>query len=57
MAGGSKPKPGSKRRANYQDGAKKGGGVNAKKHAGPGRTSKTAPTGMRGAQTQRRTQP
>ena len=57
MAGGSKPKPGSKRAVTFQAGAKKGGGVNTKKHAGPGRASKTVPKGTRGAQTQKRSQP
>jgi hypothetical protein len=56
MAGGSKPKPGSKRKATFQGGAKTSG-TTAKKHAGPGRKSKTAPQGTRGKQTQRRKQP
>jgi hypothetical protein len=54
VAGGSKPKPGSKRAATFQDGAKKSGGLHARKHAGPGRASKTEPKGTRGKQTQRR---
>jgi hypothetical protein len=57
MAGGSKPKPGSKRKSTFQDGTSSGGGVNTKAHAGPKRKSKTMPTGTRGRQTQRRTQP
>jgi hypothetical protein len=57
MAGGSKPKPGSKRAAVAQDGARKGGGINARKHAGPGRASKTRPSGVKGAQLQKRMQP
>jgi hypothetical protein len=57
MAGGSKPKAGSKQRDTSQDGAHKGGGMNAQKHAGPGRPSKTPPKGTKGSQLQRRTQP
>ena len=57
VAGGSKPKAGSKRKATFQAGGKGGGGVSAKKHAGPGRKSKTVPKGTRGAQTQKRSQP
>ena len=58
MAGGSKPKPGSKqRRPNFQDGARKGGGIKAQKHAGPGRISKRRPQGTKGAQLERRGQP
>ena len=57
MAGGTKPTQGSKRVANAQDGKRKSGGINTPKHAGPGRKSKTPPTGTRGAQLQRRQQP
>jgi hypothetical protein len=57
MAGGTKPKHGSKRENNAQDGAHKGGGVNAQKHAGPTRASKTRPQGTKGRQLQRRLQP
>jgi hypothetical protein len=47
MAGGSKPKAGSKRKATFQGGAKTGG-TRAKKHAGPGRKSKTKSKQTRG---------
>jgi hypothetical protein len=47
MAGGSKPKAGSKRKATFQGGAKTSG-TQAKKHAGPGRKSKTMPSRKRG---------
>jgi hypothetical protein len=57
MAGGTKPKPGTRRPERFQDGAKKGGGVNVTRHAGPGRSSKTKPTGTKGAQLQKRTRP
>jgi hypothetical protein len=57
MRGSSKPKPGSKKPDTSQDGARKGGGLKAQKHAGPGRTSKTRPSGVKGAQLQKRTQP
>jgi hypothetical protein len=59
MAGGSKPRPGSKASATSQDGARKGGGINTAKHAGPARKnkSKTRPTGARGAQLQKRQRP
>jgi hypothetical protein len=58
MAGASKPKPGSKvRRVSAQDGAAKGDGINTRKHAGPGRKSKTRASGAKGAQLQRRLQP
>ena len=54
MTGGSKPKPGSKRAGTFQRGAKTGGGINTKRHAGPGRASKTEPQGTHGRQLQRR---
>jgi hypothetical protein len=57
MPGGSKPKPGSKASARSQDGARKGGGVNTRSHAGPGRASKTRPSSPKGAATQKRAQP
>jgi hypothetical protein len=56
-AGGTKPLPHSKEKDSSQDGAHKGGGVNTMKHAGPGRASKTPPTGTKGAQLQKRLQP
>jgi hypothetical protein len=57
MAGGSKPKPGSKVPVRSQDGARKGGGIGTPRHAGPGRASKPRPVGTKGAQLQRRTRP
>jgi hypothetical protein len=54
MAGGTKPNPGTRRAEKFQDGAKKSGGIGAVKPAGPGRPSKTAPKGTKGAQLQRR---
>ncbi len=57
MAGGTKPAPGSKRKVTSQDGARKGGGMNTKHHAVPGRKSKPKPKGTKGAQLQRRAQP
>jgi hypothetical protein len=58
MAGSTKPKPGSKvRRSGNQDGAHKGGGMNATAHAGPGRASRTRPIGTKGAQLQKRVRP
>jgi hypothetical protein len=47
MAGGSKPKAGSKRKATFQGGTKSGGSA-AKKHAGPRRKSKTTSQRKRG---------
>jgi hypothetical protein len=55
--GGTKPLPGSKRAERFQDGEKKSGGLRTPRHAGPGRASKTRPTGTKGAQLQRRAQP
>jgi hypothetical protein len=58
MPGGTKPKPGTRRAEKFQDGAKKGGGAaGTVKHAGPGRPSKTRPTGTKGRQLQKRAQP
>jgi hypothetical protein len=57
MAGGTKPTTGSKRPVKFQDGARKSGGINTPRHAGPGRASKTPPQGIKGAQLQRRQQP
>jgi hypothetical protein len=57
MAGGTKPRPGTRRSEKFQDGARKGGGVGATKRAGPGRASKPRPRGIKGAQLQRRAQP
>lgn len=57
MKWGTKPKPGSKKPDSAQDGARKGGGANTPKHAGPIRASKTPPSGTKGRQLQRRQQP
>jgi hypothetical protein len=57
MAGGTKPPPHTRKAAKFQDGAKKGGGIGTRKHAGPKRTSKAAPQGTKGSQLQRRLQP
>jgi hypothetical protein len=54
MAGGSKPLPKSKVKNVSQDGAHKGGGIKTIRHAGPGRASKTKPTGTKGRQLQAR---
>jgi hypothetical protein len=56
MAGGSKPTPRSKVKDVSQDGARKGGGIKTTPHAGPGRASKTRPTGTKGRQLQARGQ-
>jgi hypothetical protein len=52
--GSSKPPRGSKRKDVSQDGAHQGGGINTRQHAGPTRSSKTPPTGVKGAQLQQR---
>ena len=57
MSGGTKPPVGAKRAEKFKDGLKKGGGINATRHAGPGRASKTPPSGTKGAQLQKRAQP
>jgi len=57
MAGGTKPQRGSKRTAVSQDGRHKGGGIHARKHAGPGRRSRVLPQGAKGWQAHRRTRP
>lgn len=57
MKGGTKPKPGSKRTDDAQDGARKGGGLETPRHAGPARPSKTRPSGTKGVQLLRRRQP
>jgi hypothetical protein len=54
MAGGSKPLPRSKMKNVSQDGARKSGGVKTQRHAGPGRASKTGPTGTKGRQLAKR---
>jgi hypothetical protein len=57
MKGGTKPQPGTRRAEKFQDGAKKSGGVNTQRHAGPTRTSKKRPSGTKGAQLERRLRP
>jgi hypothetical protein len=57
MAGGSKPRVGTRKAEKFKDGLKKSGGVKTQRHAGPGRASKTPPTGTRGSQLQKRLQP
>jgi hypothetical protein len=57
MAGGSKPSIGTRRAARFKDGLKKAGGMKTQRHAGPGRASKTRPTGVKGSQLQKRAQP
>jgi hypothetical protein len=57
MAGGSKPQPGSKRPAKSQDGGRSAGGIKTPRHAGPGRASKTKPSGSKGSSLQKRMQP
>jgi hypothetical protein len=57
MRGGTKPAAHSRKAEGFKDGQKKSGGVNTARHAGPGRPSKSRPTGVRGAQLQKRAQP
>jgi hypothetical protein len=57
MAGGTKPRIGTRRAEKFKDGLKKAGGLKTRRHAGPGRVSKTRPTGMKGGQLQKRLQP
>jgi hypothetical protein len=57
MAGGTKPPVGTRKAERFKDGLKKSGGARMQRHAGPGRPSKTRPTGVRGAQLQKRAQP
>jgi hypothetical protein len=57
MAGGTKPRVGTRKAERFKDGLKKSGGIKAQRHAGPGRASKTRPTGVKGAQLQKRVQP
>jgi hypothetical protein len=57
MAGGTKPQVGTKRAERFKDGLKKSGGAKTQRHAGPGRASKTRPSGLKGAQLQKRMQP
>jgi hypothetical protein len=57
MKGGTKPQPGTRRAEEFQDGAKKSGGMKTPRHAGPGRASKTRPAGTKGRQLQQRNHP
>jgi hypothetical protein len=57
MAGGTKPPVGTRKAERFKDGLKKSGGARTQRHAGPGRPSKTRPTGRSGAQLQKRAQP
>ena len=57
MKGGTKPSTGTRKAEKFKDGLKKAGGVNTQRHAGPGRASKARPSGVKGAQLQRRAQP
>ena len=57
MVGGSKPKPGNKLPVRSQDGARNGGGIGTRCHAGLGRASKQRPVGTKGAQLRKRTRP
>jgi hypothetical protein len=49
VKGGTKPQPGTRRAEKFQDGANKSGGIRTQHHAGPGRPSKTRPSGTKGA--------
>jgi hypothetical protein len=57
MAGGTKPRVGTRKAEKFKDGLSKSGGVKTQRHAGPGRASKTRPTGVKGRQLQKRAQP
>ena len=57
MSANTKPRVGAKRAEAFKDGLKKSGGVKTQKHTGPGRASKTRPTGVKGSQLQKRAQP
>ena len=57
MTGGTKPRVGTKRAEKFKDGLKKSGGIKTQRPAGPSRSSKTPPTGTKGSQLQKRTQP
>ena len=57
MAGGTKPRIGTRRAETFKDGLQKSGSLKTVRHAGPGRASKTRPTGQKGAQLQKRAQP
>jgi hypothetical protein len=55
VAGGTKPTRGTKRAEKFQNGAKKAGGIGARRHAGPGRASKPRPVGSKAAKTEKET--
>jgi hypothetical protein len=57
MAGGTKPRIGTRRAERFKDGLKKAGGLTTQHHAGPTRASKTRSTGIKGSQLQKRAQP
>ena len=57
MKGGTKPRRSTKSAEKFQDGAKKSGGVNTMRHAGPKRKSKKPPTGTKDAQLEGRNHP
>ena len=48
MKGGTKPRPGTRRAEKFQDGAKKSGGVNTQRHAGPRAPARKGQAGLRG---------
>jgi hypothetical protein len=50
----TKPRPGTRKAEAFKDGQKKSGGVRTTRQAGPGRASKTASSGVKGAQLQKR---
>jgi hypothetical protein len=47
MTGGTEAARGTRKAEKFKDGLKKRGGVNTQRHAGPGRPSKTRPTGTK----------
>ena len=57
MKGGTKPRTYTKQAEKFQDGAKKSGGMKTTRHAGPKRASKTAPSGTKGLQLEKRSHP
>jgi hypothetical protein len=48
---------GTRKAEKFKDGLKKSGGVKSQRHAGPGRSSKTRSTGVKGGHLQKRAQP
>jgi hypothetical protein len=50
MSGGTKPRLHSRKAEGFKDGQKKGGGVNAARHAGPGRASMPRTRSAKGGQ-------